>query len=107
MNKTRKHKQNKTKKEKEKFNFRSKSGKHKTFKFKTIKMNQSEIITRLGLSDKNNCSVNLQPFEKDYESHLTDRQLVMSNEQVKTAFIKQLLSPFSPHSIKPTSNFYN
>ena len=31
----------------------------------------------------------------------------MSNEQVKTAFIKQLLSPFSPHSIKPTSNFYN
>jgi predicted metalloendopeptidase len=109
MNKTRKHKQNKTKKEKEKekFNFRSKSGKHKTFKFKTIKMNQSEIITRLGLSDKNNCSVNLQPFEKDYESHLTDRQLVMSNEQVKTTFIKQLLSPFSPHSIKPTSNFYN
>ena len=106
MNKTRKHKQNKTNK-KEKFNFRLKSGKHKTFKFKRIKMKQTDIIRRLGLSDKNNCSVNLQPFEKDYESHLTERQLVMSNEQVKRAFIKQLLSPFSPNSIKPTSNFYN
>ena len=64
MNKTKKCKQNKSNKYKEKFNFRLKSGKHKPFKFKTIKIKQTDIIRRLGLSD-NNCSVNLQPFEKD------------------------------------------
>jgi predicted metalloendopeptidase len=81
------------------------SRKNKKIKYKTIKYKQ-----HMGLLDDEivvNTNVNLKPFEKDHEDHFSDKQLIMTNDQVKKTFIKQLLAPFSPSSIKPTSNFYN
>ena len=101
MNKTKKHKTNKT----EKYNF--KSNKNKTrIKYKTVKYKQQSFTP---LDDKNvvDVNVNLKPFEKEHELNLSNRQLIITNEQVKSYFIKQLLAPFSPSSIKPTTNFYN
>lgn len=111
MNKTKKHRKiDKNKeKEKEKMDFRvnqnSSTNSSKKIKYKTIKHKQhtgllnDEIVV--------NTNVNLKPFEKDHEDHFSDKQLIMTNYQVKKTFIKQLLAPFSPSSIKPTSNFYN
>lgn len=101
MNKTKKHKTNNI----EKYNF--KSNKNKTrIKYKTVKYKQQSFTP---LDDKIvvDVNVNLKPFEKEHELNLSNRQLIMTNDQVKSYFIKQLLAPFSPSSIKPTTNFYN
>jgi hypothetical protein len=85
----------------EQFNF--KKTKPKTIKYKTVKYKQSNIHTPEKIVD----GVNLEPFQSNLDYHNTNKQLIKTNDQIKTQFIKELLTPFSPSSIKPTSNFYN
>ena len=89
----------KTSKNKETFKYKTINNNSKTFKYKTINNKQIDLSSET--------IVNLKPFEKDYDKHLSDKQLIMTNNQVKQRFIKQLLIPFSPSAIKPVSNFYN
>jgi putative endopeptidase len=102
-------KQNKTKKYKkifdiEKFNFKPTKNKQKTIKYKIIKYKQP---TSVDLTDKIVVGVNLEPFQNNLDDDNTNKQLIKTNDQIKTEFIKELLTPFSPSSIKPTSNFYD
>jgi putative endopeptidase len=85
----------------EQFNF--KKTKSKTIKYKTVKYKQSNIYIPEKIVD----GVNLEPFQSNLDDHNTNKQLIKTNDQIKTQFIKELLTPFSPSSIKPTSNFYN
>ena len=85
----------------EQFNF--KKTKQKTIKYKTVKYKQPNTHTLEKIVD----GVNLEPFQKDINHNFSNKQLIMTNKEVKTQFIKELLTPFSPSSIKPTSNFYD
>jgi putative endopeptidase len=51
------------------------------------------------------CSIGLKPFEEEFSKTLTKHEKKSSTKRNKE-FVKQLLSKFSPNSIKPAKNFY-
>ena len=53
------------------------------------------------------CPIGLKPFEEDFNKTLPSGQLKKSSEVQKKRFVKQLLSKFAPHSIKPEDDFYD
>ena len=55
---------------------------------------------------KANVEIGLKSFELNFEKTLS-KDLVKSNEKIKTAFVKKLLSNFSPTHLKPNENFYD
>lgn len=52
------------------------------------------------------CPIGLKPFMKNYLSQHKYLNL-KSNNNIEKQFIKELLSKFAPHSIKPEDNFYD
>jgi len=94
MNKTKKHKHKSKNVEIVKF----KAIKNNKYKIRTLKNKKNNTVLDLAYSK----NVNLVPFEKNFGEDLT-----ISNERIINQFVKELLSPFSPESIKPASNFYN
>ena len=58
----------------------------------------------------NNCPVSLKPFEKEFSQGLAKKEskkLRNIETLKKTEFAKELLSRFSPKSIKPQNNYYD
>jgi putative endopeptidase len=53
------------------------------------------------------CPIGLKPFEEEFNKKITKQHLQKSSSEKKKAFVKQLLSKFAPHSIKPEDNFYD
>ena len=51
------------------------------------------------------CSIGLKPFEEKFNKTLKKDKKSISKR--KKEFVKQLLSKFSPHSIKPENDFYD
>ena len=47
------------------------------------------------------CPVGLKPFEENFTKMLSKSSFKKSSESLKKKFVNQLLSKFSPHSIKP------
>ena len=61
-------------------------------------------VTKLDLSL---CPIGLKSFEEDFSKTLPTGHLKKSSELQKKQFVKQLLSKFAPHSIKPENDFYD
>lgn len=53
------------------------------------------------------CPIGLKPFESEFSKNMSPRELRVSNSDKKRQFVKELLSKFAPHSIKPQNNFYD
>jgi predicted metalloendopeptidase len=53
------------------------------------------------------CPIGLKPFEEEFSKKLSPKQLRLSSSKSKKKFVKQLLSKFAPHSIKPENDFYD
>ena len=53
------------------------------------------------------CPIGLKPFEENFSKTLPSGHLKKSSEIQKKHFVKQLLSKFAPHSIKPEDDFYD
>ena len=53
------------------------------------------------------CPIGLKPFEEEYIKTESKRELKRSSVLQKKTFVKQLLSKFAPHSIKPEDDFYD
>jgi putative endopeptidase len=53
------------------------------------------------------CPIGLKPFEENFSKNLPEKSLLITNEEKKKEFVKELMSKFSPHSIKPNNNFYD
>jgi len=53
------------------------------------------------------CPIGLKPFEYEFGKKISPNQLRLSSSKNKQNFVKQLLSKFAPHSIKPENDFYD
>jgi predicted metalloendopeptidase len=53
------------------------------------------------------CPIGLKPFEENFSKTLPIGHLKKSSETQKKHFVKQLLSKFAPHSVKPEDDFYD
>ena len=53
------------------------------------------------------CPIGLKPFEEEFSKKLPNGHLKKSSELQKKHFVKQLLSKFAPHSVKPENDFYD
>ena len=53
------------------------------------------------------CPIGLKPFEANFTASLSPRQLKKTSTQRKNELVKELLSKFSPNSIKPENDFYD
>jgi len=53
------------------------------------------------------CPIGLKSFEEEFSKKLSPTQLRLSSSKNKQIFVKQLLSKFAPHSIKPENDFYD
>jgi putative endopeptidase len=58
-------------------------------------------------SKKLQCPIGLKPFEEEFSNKLLHGKNKSSSANRKKQFVKQLLSQFAPHSIKPKDNFYD
>lgn len=56
---------------------------------------------------KKNCPIGLKPFMKNYITHNKKKFQTYSAKQEKQQFLKELLSKFAPHSIKPEDDYYD
>jgi len=54
-----------------------------------------------------NCPIGLKPFEEEFSQKISKNEILKSSAEKKKAFVKQLLSKFSPDSIKPENDFYD
>ena len=52
------------------------------------------------------CPIGLKPFEENFSKTLPSGHLKKSSELQKKQFVKQLLSKFAPHSLKPENPCY-
>ena len=69
-----------------------------------VNKSKSKKYTKKNITKKNKdiCPIGLKPFEEEF-SKLT----IKSNYKNKQEFVKELLSKFAPHSIKPENDFYD
>lgn len=56
---------------------------------------------------KKACPIGLKPFMEQYIKRHSKRLGAITVKQEKKQFLKELLSKFAPHSIKPEHNFYD
>jgi predicted metalloendopeptidase len=74
---------------------------------KTNKLKVSNKRNTKRNKDKLICPIGLKPFEAQFEQTILPSQLRKSSLKSKKEFVKELLSKFSPNSIKPENDFYD
>ena len=76
---------------------------------KTKKNGTKKNITKKNVikQDLALCPIGLKPFEEEFSKKLPIGHLKKSSELQKKHFVKQLLSKFAPHSVKPENDFYD
>jgi putative endopeptidase len=73
---------------------------------KTLKKRIKKSVTKKN-KKKAVCPIGLKPFEDEFSKKIPKNQILKSSAEKKKAFVKQLLSKFAPHSIKPKNDFYD
>ena len=53
------------------------------------------------------CPIGLKPFEQKFSKTFSKKNLKTSNQEQVKQFVKELLTKFAPHSIKPENDFYD
>jgi predicted metalloendopeptidase len=76
----------------------------KTLKYKIKNTNNTNRTRKNKVSL---CPIGLKPFEANFSASLSPRQLKKTSTQRKNELVKELLSKFSPNSIKPENDFYD
>jgi predicted metalloendopeptidase len=70
-----------------------------------------KLYIKKNVSKKNlksvDCPISLKPFEEEFNKKIPKNQLKKTSSEKTKAFVKQLLSKFAPHSIKPENDFYD
>ena len=75
---------------------------------KTNKKKQSKgYKTRKNMKCLQVCPIGLKPFEANFSKTIPAKSLLVTNEEKKKEFVKELMSKFTPYSIKPNNNFYD
>ena len=69
----------------------------------TIRKKNNNNISRK--NKKDTCPIGLKPFEEKFSKNLKKEKKTIA--QKKKEFVKQLLSKFSPNSIKPENDYYD
>jgi len=64
-------------------------------------------VSKKSLNTLDMCPIGLKPFEETFSSKISKSSLKKSSEKQKSEFVKELLSKFSPNSIKPENDFYD
>jgi len=74
-----------------------------------VKTQKKRIKKNVSKKNKKNekCPIGLKPFEEEFSKKIPKNQILKSSAEKKKAFVKQLLSKFAPHSIKPKNDFYD
>jgi predicted metalloendopeptidase len=74
-----------------------------------VKTKKNRIKKNVSKSKKHNlnCPIGLKPFEEEFNKKIPQFHLKKSSAERKKIFVKQLLSKFAPHSIKPENDFYD
>jgi predicted metalloendopeptidase len=69
-----------------------------------VNKSKSKKYTKKNITKKNKnlCPIGLKSFEQEFS-----KVTVKSNYKSKKEFVKELLSKFAPHSIKPNNDFYD
>ncbi len=73
---------------------------------KTKKHKIKKSVTKKNIK-RIDCPIGLKPFEDEFNKKIPKLQIQKSSAEKKKAFVKQLLSKFAPHSIKPENDFYD
>jgi putative endopeptidase len=73
---------------------------------KTRKIRIKKNISKSN-KEKPDCPIGLKPFEDEFNKKIPKLQLKKTSIERKKTFVKQLLSKFAPHSIKPEDDFYD
>ena len=60
-----------------------------------------------GSNKTKKCPIGLKPFVANYMIEHKKKLSKYSKEELENQFLKELLSKFAPHSIKPENNFYD
>jgi putative endopeptidase len=68
------------------------------------KKNKNKVTQKI---KKTQCSISLKPFEEKFSKSISSKQLKISNKKNKKEIVKELLTKFSPSSIKPNNDFYD
>jgi predicted metalloendopeptidase len=53
------------------------------------------------------CPIGLKPFEEEFNKTIKTHKKKLSSAHRKKLFVKELITKFSPHSIKPENDFYD
>ena len=72
----------------------------------TIRKNRKHKKNKRVTIRNKNCPIGLKPFEEKF-SKVLSKERRKSISKSKKEFVKQLLSKFAPHSIKPENDFYD
>ena len=74
-----------------------------------VKTRKIRIKKNVSKSNKDtlDCPIGLKPFEDEFNKKIPKLQLKKTSIERKKTFVKQLLSKFAPHSIKPEDDFYD
>ncbi len=75
----------------------------KSNKIKHSKLNK----TRKNTKCLEICPIGLKPFEEKFSKKIPSKSLRISNEEKKKEFVKELMTKFTHHSIKPNNDFYD
>jgi putative endopeptidase len=74
---------------------------------KSIRKKNKNNATKKNMKKSATCPIGLKSFQEDFSKTLPISNLRTSNKLRKKTFVKELLSKFSPNSIKPENDFYD
>ena len=74
---------------------------------KSIRKKNKNNGTKKNMKVSAICPIGLKSFQEDFSKTLPRSNLRTSNKLKKQIFVKELLSKFSPNSIKPENDFYD
>jgi putative endopeptidase len=74
---------------------------------KSIRKKNKKNATKKNMKTTAICPIGLKSFQEDFSKTLPISNLIVSNNLRKKIFVKELLSKFSPNSIKPENDFYD
>jgi putative endopeptidase len=74
---------------------------------KSIRKKNKNNVTKKNMNLSAICPIGLKSFQEDFSKTLPISNLRTSSNLRKKIFVKELLSKFSPNSIKPENDFYD
>ena len=68
---------------------------------------KTKHIVKKNKTKKEAFTIGLKPFEEEFSKNIPNASLIKTNTAKKKELVKELMTKFAPHSIKPHDNFYD